>query len=636
MFDPFLKIIFKRLGLLLLTYQLLRVAFFLANLPTFNQIPAENLFWAFVYSLRFDFSAILLINIPFLFFSLAPTQILYRVGYQKFLKILYFVVNAPFILLNLVDTEYFKFIGRRSTNEVATITQDILAQAIQLTQHYWYILLLFIILLTGLYFLYPDKFAYHHQKPRRKIWQVVVLTLATIILIRGGIQYKPIRVSSAFNYEPPVLGNLVLNSTFTFMRSLNKRTIDRARYFTNRQELLQTIDFDPQKASITTGEPVRDNVVILILESFGSEYTGIENGGKGYTPFFDSLATQGLFFRENYANGRRSIEALPSILSGLPSLMDNPFMASAYQGNEIYGIGSVLQPLGYYTSFYHGGANGTMSFNAFAKLAGFARYYGLDEYPAARREADFDGNWGIFDEPYLQYVSKQLTQQPQPFITGVFTLSAHHPYTLPAKYQDAFPKGNLKIHRTIGYTDFALKQFFKAAAKEPWYPNTLFVLTADHTQQVYRKDYKNRLGYHKVPLLFFHPGKKFAHVNTRKVTQHADIMPTLVDYLNVPTNKLLPFGKSVLKDSNKGQALIYSDGIYTLVRPDFITELPPDGETKLYKYKSHGLVHLKNQPEQIKKTYSRELEAYVQYFRNALLDNNLYFWLYPGKPAIAP
>jgi len=355
MLDPFLKILFKRLALLLITYQLLRLAFLIANFPTFNQIPAETLLRAFYHGLRFDFSALLLINIPFLFFSLAPTAILYRATFQRFLKILYFSINIPFILLNLVDTEYFKFIGRRSTNEVTTITRDIVAQATQLMQHYWYILVILFILVITLYQLYPTKFAFQVQAPRRKIWQVALLSLATILLIRGGIQYKPIRVSSAFDYEPPVLGNLVLNSTFTFTRSLNKRTIDRARYFTNRQELLQTIDFDPQKATQVQGEPVRDNVVILILESFSSEYTGIENGGKGYTPFFDSLATKGLFFRENYANGRRSIEALPSILSGLPSLMDNPFMASVYQGNEIYGIGSVLQPLGYHTSFYHGG-----------------------------------------------------------------------------------------------------------------------------------------------------------------------------------------------------------------------------------------------------------------------------------------
>ena len=301
-------------------------------------------------------------------------------------------------------------------------------------------------------------------------------------------------------------------------------------------------------------------------------------------------------------------------------------MSSAYQGNEIYGIGSILKPHGYYTSFYHGGDNGTMSFDTFTKQVGFDHYFGLNEYPADRKETDYDGTWGIFDEPYLQYFAAQLSRQPQPFVSGVFTLSAHHPYTVPEKYKTKFPKGKLKIHQPIGYADFALRQFFKIAAQQPWYPNTIFVLTADHTLHVANKSYKNRLGYHKVQLLFLRPGKKLNQVDTRKITQHADILPTLIDYLNIPTDKLLPFGNSVFNAATPGRALIYSDDIYTLVRRDYITELGPDGSLRLLKYKTHGYTKIQEQPPALKKQYGRELQAYVQYFRNALLDNNLYYW----------
>ena len=39
-------------------------------------------------------------------------------------------------------------------------------------------------------------------------------------------------------------------------------------------------------------EKVRDNIVILILESFSAEYWGAGNGGNRYTPFLDSLASK--------------------------------------------------------------------------------------------------------------------------------------------------------------------------------------------------------------------------------------------------------------------------------------------------------------------------------------------------------
>ena len=629
MFDPFIKIILKRLLLLVFIYQLLRVAFYIANSSTFTDIPANQTAVAFLQGLRFDCSAILVTNLLFIFFSLAPTQYLHQPKYQRFLKGLYFLINVPLILINLIDTEYFKFIGRRSTNEIATITGDILNQAGQLIQHYWYILLLVIFITLILYYLYPNKFRYQESTRRHRIWQIIGLTVGIVILIRGGFQYKPIRVTDAFIFEQPILGNLALNSTFTFFRSLNKTTFEKATYFTNQQELLQALNFNPQQGLQISGPPIRDNVVIIILESFGSEYTGIENNGKGYTPFFDSLATEGLFFRENYANGRRSIEALPSILSGLPSLMNNPFMASAYQGNQIYGIGNVLKPHGYYTSFYHGGANGTMSFDAFAKFVGFDHYYGLDEYPKEKVKTDFDGNWGIFDEPYLQYFVGQLTTQPQPFLTTVFTLSAHHPYTLPEKYRSKFPEGPLSIHKTIRYSDYALQKFFKTAAQQPWYSNTLFILTADHTHHNYLRSYRNRFGSHKVPLLLFHPGKDFKNIDPNKITQHADIMATIVDYLNVPTDMLLPFGHSVLDSTSSGKALLYSDNIYSLIHHDFITDLHPDGRITLLKYKTHGFTKLKNQPTAVENKYGRELKAHVQYFQNSLIENNLYYWLGP-------
>lgn len=635
MFDLFFKTLLKRLGLLLATYQLLRLAFYLANAATFADVPLARLALAFLHGLRFDLSAILTVNIPFLLLSFAPARYQRRAGYERLLRAVYFTVNLPFIFLNLVDTEYFKFIGRRSTNEATTITRDILDQAGSLLASYWYLMVAWVILLLTLWWLYPQpEPASPH--PRRRAGQFLLLAVAVVLFIRGGIQYKPIRVSVAFEQEPPVLGNLTVNSTFTFVRSLNKTTLVRAHYYQTPSELLAALRFDPKKSLQPSGPAVRANVVIIILESFASEYTGMENNGRGYTPFFDSLATRGLFCRENYANGRRSIEALPSILSGLPSLMENPLMASAYQGNEIYGLGTVLKPHGYATSFYHGGTNGTMSFNVFTKLAGFDRYYGLNEYPAARQEEDYDGSWGIFDEPYLQYVAQQLSRQQPPFLSVVFTLSAHHPYALPASYQNTFPAGELPIHQTIRYTDFALRQFFKTAAQMPWYPNTLFVLTADHTQHVYRKSYQNRLGQHKVPLLFFRPGQDLKAINDRKITQHADILPTIVDYLNLPTDKLLPFGKSILDSSSAGQALLYLDGIYSLVRRDYVTELHPDGQLRLLKYQTPGATPPPDEPTAGKNHSGRELQAHVQYFRNALLDNNLYFWLHPGRSAPAP
>ncbi len=135
---------------------------------------------------------------------------------------------------------------------------------------------------------------------------------------------------------------------------------------------------------------------------------------------------QGLTFTNAFANGKRSIEALPSILSSLPAIMDNAFVTSLYSSNPIESLAAILKNKGYQTSFFHGGKNGTMGFDNFTKLVGIDAYFGLNEYP---NEEDYDGNWGIYDEPYLQYFCNQISLMKEPFFTSVFTLSSHHPYS---------------------------------------------------------------------------------------------------------------------------------------------------------------------------------------------------------------
>lgn len=584
----------RRLALLFLFYFGLRLAFYFLNQDVFEAAPVREILRAFLHGLRFDTAAILTINIPFIALSVFPPQaILAQKKYQRFLKHLFIWLNTLFFFVNLIDVEYFKFVGRRTSNELLTITQDIADQASHLAVDYWYFILITFFLgfiLAKLYPKYqPTATDYMPDYDVLRLLGIVFLGLAIIIGIRGGTQYKPLNVSHAFVQEPAVLGNLALNSSFTFIRSLNRASIERKNYFPDQAAAAQNLQFKPGRYKNTTLAPTQDNVVIIILESFASEYIGFENQGQGYTPFFDSLAQQGTFFWHNYANGKRSILALPSILAGIPALMDAPIISSVYESNQLYGLGSILEPAGYTTSFFHGAANGTMGFNAFTKSIGVNKYYGLEEYPADLKDRDYDGLWGIVDEPYLQYVAANISRQKQPFASTIFTLSSHDPYYIPPQYKGRFPKGPLPIHETVGYADFALQKFFAEAPRQPWYENTLFVLTGDHTHKSSQKKYKNQVGMHKVPLLFFHPGKKFPNYNAHKISQHADILPTVVDYLNIPTDKLLPFGQSLLDSAATGKAMYFLEGVATLLHQDYITQLYPNNQFKYYRYRLHGL-----------------------------------------------
>ncbi|WP_299823328.1 LTA synthase family protein [uncultured Pontibacter sp.] len=620
MFDSSFKLLLRRLGVLLAVYMLLRIAFYTFNYSTFAEASASQTLLAFLYGLRFDFAAIAATNAPFILLSLFPWGNTLHPLYQRVLKVWFILTNAPFIALALVDIEFFKFIGKRSSNEVATITADIADQLGQLMQNYWVIVLGFILVVYLLAKAYPtlkQPFTFQKNVLLRCMRLLFVAALA-VLAIRGGWQLKPLRVSHAFILEPAALGHLSLNSPFTFIKGIGQPQLEQKNYFPDQQSLLAALAFDPAKYNQQDGKPIKENVVIIILESFAAEYVGALNNGQGYTPFLDSLATRGVLFNNAFANGRKSIEALPSVLSGVPSLMPEPYITSTYQANKIYGLGTVLQEAGYSTAFFHGAANGTMGFNNFSKQAGMQEYFGLDEYPSEKRTEDFDGLWGIFDEPYLQYVATKLNDYNKPFFATLFTLSSHQPYTVPAKYKGRFPKGELEIHESIGYADHALREFFKTASKQPWYNNTLFILTADHTQKSIAPAYQNELGYYRVPLLLFHPGKQLASINPTQIAQHTDIFPTVVDYLNINTSKVLPFGKSLLDAPEAGNALLFNGNSYFLVQQNVVTELTLDDQVRFYTFPDFAPA---SSPAP---AAEQQLKAYVQYFRSGMVNNRLY------------
>ncbi|MFD2784769.1 LTA synthase family protein [Hymenobacter rubripertinctus] len=649
--SEFLRLLVRRFALLLGAYLLLRVGFWGLNQAPFREASAGQLGLAFWHGFRFDIAALLLLNLPWLGLSLVPSR---GRRWQRLVRAVYLLLNGFGVALNLIDWEYFRFIGRRTSNELTTIGADVQRQAGQLVLSYWWLLLPFAILLVALYSFYPmppqrepaasnsgpHAEAEERQAGGRKLGayslQLIAVAALTVLGIRGGVQLKPLRTGAAFVQQPALLGHLALNSTFTFLKSLGYETPELKAYFDSPEALQQALAARPLPRRPAAPLPGR-NVVVLILESFGSEYNGVENPGRpSYTPFFDSLATHGgRLLPDHYANGRRSIEALPAVLAGLPSLMEGAFITSNFQTDELHGLGSLLARHGYQTSLFHGAQNGTMGFNTFGGMAGMQQYFGLDEYPGAAQSPDFDGHWGIFDEPYLQYFSRQLSRQRQPFFSTLFTLSAHEPFGLPAGYQGRLPAGTLPIHPTIAYADLALRRFFAAARQQPWYRNTLFVLLADHTSQSDAADYQNLLGEYKTPLLLFAPGQPLPALRRPHITQQADIPATVLDLLGLPAEgQLLPFGYSVFDAGTDGRALLLSGGSYWLVHTDFVTELTADNQVRLYPYRNHQLptAPLPHPDPARLRQYGNELRACVQWYVNGLAENRLYPLPAPAQP----
>jgi phosphoglycerol transferase MdoB-like AlkP superfamily enzyme len=428
---------------------------------------------------------------------------------------------------------------------------------------YWYAVVFWLGLVILMYYLYqlikPKPIAFS-SKWFYGISALVFMALFTgfsVIGMRGGYRHstRPINMSNAGKYvNAPEEMAVVLNTPFCIARTARKSTFKYIDYFQNDTLLKQL--YTPVHEPKVNNEFQNLNVVVIILESFSRENSGVlnphlSNGNyKGYTPFLDSLINVSYSFGNAFANGRKSIDALPSILSSLPALVQ-PFVVSEYSSNNINGLGKLLREKKYHTSFFHGAPNGSMGFQAFTRMAGFDNYFGRDEYG---NDADFDGIWGVWDEPFFQFFAKKLNTFPEPFVSSIFSVSSHHPYKVPDHYEGVFPKGTIPLHQCVGYTDMALRKFFKTASEMPWFNRTLFVITADHSIPGKYDEYNTSVNGFAVPLLLYMPGSNLKGSST-VLAQQTDIMPTVLNLLGYD-NGFVAFGRDLLNPNSIGNAFV--------------------------------------------------------------------------------
>jgi phosphoglycerol transferase MdoB-like AlkP superfamily enzyme len=612
-------------------YAIARLEFCLWNWGLFRSKEISDILWAFVVGMRFDIAAALTLTSPVLLWSFLPWPDKWKKFWQWTSFFGFVLVHIPFYIVNLVDTEFINFVGRRFSYDGFFIVGELQGKLFNFLMAYKWLFAANTVL-VGLFIWAAWKVIFFPPRlraiaPSLKMWSAhgflcFVSIIVAIIGIRGGLQSKPVNFVNANVFAAPLLNNLVLNSSFTLIKSYGAEEIKREKYFTDEKEMISYLN-GSFKGSLLEGKRPKNpqNVVIIILESFGKEYFGIRNG-KSYTPFLDSLMAQSLVFENGYANGRRSIEGVAAVLGSIPALMSEPFISSHFTSNYFLGLGTLLGEKKYSTSFFHGGHNGTMYFDSFMQSAGVEKYFGSSEYNNAE---DDDGVWGIWDEPFLQWMLTQLDSQKPPFMTSVFTLSSHQPFKVPEKYKEQFPEGEVDILKTIAYTDFALKKFFETAATKPWFKDTLFVITADHTSKHYLPEYDNEIGNYRIPMMFYHPTWKMPAVDTQMVVQQIDIMPTILDMLSIAPKDQNYMGSSVFVPGDK-TAVNFIDGRYLLTAKDYqVRWAPGHGEPEMYAINDLNAVTPLAEPAKRKEDLIKRMKATIQYFNEGMWDNKIYY-----------
>ena len=599
-YSPLLAVLWNLL-LVYLVYQIARLEYYLENTDYLSYSVG-----AWKGGLVFDTSAILYTNALYVVMMLFPLHWKENAVYQKLCKWIFVIVNSIAFAINLADSVYFRYTMRRTTT---TVFQEFSNEgnlgsifATELLRH-WYLVLLFVGVVAWLWFCYFKPCLDYHKL--KSWWKYDIACLLSLLLyapfsvagMRGGFTraVRPITFSNANQYvQRPIDAALVLNTPFALFRSIGKNVFVVPSYFSDEKELASIYSPIHQPSTLHSQLSPK-NVVILIVESFGREYIGALNkdleGGKykGYTPYVDALISKSTTFKYSFCNGRKSIDGMPSILSSIPMFVE-PFILTPSSMNDYTGLAGILGAEGYETAFFHGAQNGSMGFQAFAQKTGFQKYYGRTEYEEAKGTNDFDGNWAIWDEPFLQYYAEEMGKMKQPFMTAVFTASSHHPYRIPEKYKEVYPEEGLIMHKCVRYTDMAIGKFLEACSKQPWFKNTIFVLTSDHTNLSDHDYYQTDIGGFCSPIIIYDPSHPVGEVQD-KIAQQIDILPTILGLLGY-NKPYFGFGIDLLKTPAEDTwAVNYLNGIYQYVKYGHVLQFDGNKSKGLYSLQDSLMQH---------------------------------------------
>ena len=631
------KVMILRLLLAYFFYFIARLLFVLYNFSVLDISSISEFFSLCYHGLIFDTAAIFYLNSLFVLLSMFPLGINTKQYYQKLLFYIYFFFNLIGYATNFIDFGYYKFIYNRTTiSEWAVVKNEhnIVQMFLRFAYSYWHIFLLFIVLSFAWIYLYK-KIRFNSTPYKKPMVFYISTSIASLLImltlmvagIRGGDLKKstrPINLVDANRYVKKIQhADVILNTPFAIIRTFGIKKFQKVNYqisTSETQNLIQPIKtYTPKSDS-------KPNIVLFITESYGREYMGAFNKHKNipdyqsFTPFLDSLANHSLIFSNAFTNGRKSIHGMSSVLAGIPSFVD-AYTSSPYAKQPVESLVSTLNSMGYDTSFFHGAPNGSMGFLGFSNILEFDHYYGKTEF---NDDTQFDGSWGIWDEPFFQFMKTTLDTKESPFLATIFTVSSHEPYAIPEKYKEKFPEGSIPMHKCVEYTDFAFQQFFEAAKKEPWFENTIFVITADHCNQVYFDEYRKDINRYAVPIMFYDPKGNYVGEHT-DLAQQIDIYPTILQMAGYD-KPFRSWGRSLIDETQQTEPFVINhDGVfYRYSKGNYICIF--DGEKAIGFYDiddlslSQNLIANTNE-EMIQ--IEKSCKAFIKDYFDRIIDKNL-------------
>jgi len=485
----------------------------------------------------------------------------YRI-FMKWYTCLFIILSSVIIV---ADTFIYKYWGfRLDYTPVLYLKTPKEAIASANTLEFILIPLTIIILSSFFIFLYRrffDKFFSGFNRVRFLIPSVLlfmILLASLIIPIRGGMGIAPINAGTVYFSENMFINHTSINVVWNVGSSVinhkpaqnpyNYGDLAIAKALTDSLLIKRGL---PEKVLNTN----RPNVLIIVLESFGSAMIGPLGGDPLTTPCFNRFIEKGILFTNFFASGNRTDKAMPAILNGYPAQPAVSIMKEPKKTQSLPGIVKILCESGYSSSFWYGGEINFANFNSFVTNAGFKKIITMKNFDPVH----YNSKWGVHDNILFEALADSMKKVKEPFVKVVLTLSSHEPFEVPMATVFDGKDELTKFKNSIYYTDKSLGAFLDWGEESDWWKNTLVILVADH----YRISSPGDLVYSeemfRIPMLWLGGALVKQGIKIEKYGSQADIPVTLMDQLDKDVN--FPFGKDLLSPrSNSFAFYTFNEG----------------------------------------------------------------------------
>jgi phosphoglycerol transferase MdoB-like AlkP superfamily enzyme len=537
-----------------LLFELLRILFLVYHFSDTSQLNFLNIAATCWYGLRMDLSMASYILLPACLFVLLSLIIpFFR---RPFLYKLYtYIILFMVLLIAIADLEVYKAWGFR-IDATPLLFLSTPREALASVSHLPLVLiglgfLAAFVLLLLLFRWILRKIFFQSQVRFRLITALLLLvfTASLIIPVRGGLQLAPLNQSSVYFSTNNYANHAAVNAPWNFLHSLFSKGISGKNPYQYASAERQKQVMDSLYSGGHTTEQLVNfpadtavNIILIVWESFTEKAIHIAVDKTEVTPAFNRLKQEGIYFSNVYASGDRTNKGLPAILSGYPAMPNTTIIHSPAKSARLKVLSQVFKEKGYATPFFYGGEPEFANIKSYLLHGGFDPIVSKDDFA----KKDMNSKWGAHDGVVMNRVFNELNNLSKPFFATWLTLSSHEPFEIPVQ---AVFKGQdiaTQFLNSLHYTDQVLADFISKCRNQPWWNNTLMIITGDHGHRL--PSTGQPADDFRIPMLWLGGALKRKGVAIDKVMSQLDLAASLTAQAGLK-NDYFPFSKNILDSS---------------------------------------------------------------------------------------